>query len=60
MNKAQLQSLKRIYQRWDNINQSMSFLSFRRSASEGVGGGYFLVSVGSMVIGIEPDGYTHT
>jgi hypothetical protein len=55
MNKAQLRSLKR---KWDQDNQGMTFLQFRRTVRQNWDTA--LVYWCGMWLGIEVDGYTHS
>lgn len=60
LNKAQQQSLKRKWlqaQQWDTP-LPLSYLQFRRTVAPAYG--CVMVKWGSMWLGIEPDGYTHS
>jgi hypothetical protein len=54
--KAQQQALKRIYDR--GSYDDLSYLAFRRRAQPGPG--CIMMPFAGMVLGIEPDGYTHS
>jgi hypothetical protein len=55
MNRAERQALHR---KWEQDNQGMSYLAFRRTASRGFD--CWMVNWCGMWLGIEADGYTHS
>ena len=58
LTKEQQVSLKR---KWTQDNQGMSYLKFRRSVGNMIGGdGCVIVHWCNMWLGIETDGYTHS
>lgn len=60
--KEQLKALKALYERTLAAPETVSFLQFRRRAMWEFGRGpkALLVNWCGMVVGIEPDGYTHS
>jgi hypothetical protein len=58
----QKQALKKLYTRqsWDDKPTFKSYLALRRAIVPAVFGGYILIDMGHVWLGIEPDGYTHS
>jgi hypothetical protein len=52
LTQAQWDSLARLRERWG--------LTLNVEVSPGFGGDYILIDVGSMILGIESDGHTHS
>jgi len=62
LTKAQRHALKRIYDRmkdWDNPPK-MTYLEFRRTVVPNTLCGCIMVPFGSMWLGVESDGHTHS
>jgi hypothetical protein len=57
--KEQQKALLELYRRSD-VPQSPTFLKFRRNAFWEFGGKALMVPWCGMIVGIEPDGYTHS
>jgi len=57
LNKKQQQALLR---KWNQDNNGMTYLQFRRTVEAAVGMDCAMVQWGHMWIGIELDGYTHS
>jgi hypothetical protein len=54
-----VEALKSVYDR-DWRDKPTSYLAFRRTASRAIGDACIMVPWCGMVLGIEPDGYTHS
>lgn len=57
LNKSQQHSL---HIKWLQDNQGLSYLQFRRTVEPAIGMDCAMVKWGSMWLGIETDGYTHS
>lgn len=58
----QKQALKKLYTRqsWDDKPTFKSYLALRRAIVPAICGDYILIDMGYILLGIEPNGYTHS